>query len=424
MIQTATDQPASHSTIWSVYQPIEVYRDLLPAAEEPAYDPAARLQPLDAYLIHLVLGLLPGRPTLVDLAADATWGTTTVLGLTHPRVRKVLIPEPGTAHDYRFILERYRAESAPAPALEPLPALPGTPAWAAAWGRVGKGRDHVFLLPAHAEPDGPVTDRVRACLTADPDGLILILGLGPVGQCGAVQGLLGACGEESGRRFWLLRELGDCLLSSQVGLVARREHGSAAEVMQRLRQMYTTNFSFLNLVKKACLAAIQTADVDGAALKAHHTGWLVENREVVAKLEASVKEARDEAANLKQALAEVQQAQRDTQQRAQKELQQTRGEIARLREEAQRGWRMHGRACAEMASMRQALWEKDQLLASIRAGLTYRLAQRVHRTRQWLIPDDSRRFRLYRKVRRAAGIWRAEGLGRLVTRVARKCWPR
>ncbi len=422
--QMTTEQAIQNATIWSVYQPIEAYRDLLPAAEEPAHDPAARLQPLDAYLIHLMLSMMPHRPTLVDLAADATWGTTTVLGLTHPHVRKVHIPEPGAVRDYRFVLERYREEytSALTTALEPLPALPGTPEWAAVWGRLGKPRGHVVLLPADGTT-GPLVDCVRACLEADPDSLILVLGLGTVGQCGAVQSLLGACGDGSERRFWLLRELGDCLLSSQVGLIARRGQGAAEGVVRRLRQMYTTNFNFLNLVKKACLTAIQEADVDAAAVKAHHTGWLVENREVVAKLEASLKEAREEAAGLKRSLDEAHQARTDAERRAQHDLQYARGEVVALREASQRAWHMHGRACAEMTAMRQALWEKDQLLASIRAGLSYRLAQRVHRARQWLMPDGSRRFRCYRKVRRAVGIWRAEGLGRLIGRVARKCWP-
>ncbi len=424
MVQMTTDQAIQNATIGSVYQPIEAYRDLLPAAEEPAHDPAARLQPLDAYLIHLMLSMLPHRPTLVDLAADATWGTTTVLGLTHPHVRKVYIPEPGAVRDYRFILERYRAECEPAlpAALEPLPALPGTPEWAAVWGRLGKPRGHVILLPAEGTAC-PLVDCVRACLEADPDSLMVVLGLGTVGQCGAVQSLLGACGDGSDQRFWLLRELGDCLLSSQVGLVARRGQGVAEEVVRRLRQLYTTNFNFLTLVKKACLTAIQAADVDAAAVKAHHTGWLVENREVVAKLESSLKEAREEAAGLKRSLDEAQQARMDAERRAQHDLQYARSEIVALREASQRAWHMHGRACAEMTAMRQALWEKDQLLASIRASLSYRLGQRVHRARLWLVPDGSRRFRCYRKVRRAAGIWRAEGFGRLIRRLARKCWP-
>jgi hypothetical protein len=373
-----------------VYQPIEAYRDLLPAAEDPAHDPAARLQPLDAYLIHLMLNLLPHRPTLVDLAADATWGTTTVLGLTHPRVRTVRIPEPGGGRDYRFFLERYRTEYEPAPTATPelLTALSGT------------SRGQVFLLPADYQATDSLIDHLQECLQTDPDGLIVVLGLKSVGHCGALQALLQACGDGSERRFWLLRELGDCLLSSQVGLIARRGNGVAEGVVKRLQQLYTTNFNFLNLVKKACLAAIQAADVDAAALKAHHTGWLAENREVVARLELALKEAREEIAKWKYALEQAQQARLEAEHKAQHELERANYEIGALREESQRAWHMHGQACAEMTAMRQALWEKDQLLASLRASLSYRLGQRAHRMRQWLMPDGSRRFRWYAKLRR------------------------
>lgn len=417
MENTITARTAGTATIWSVYQPVEAYRELLPAVDEPAYDAAARLQPLDAYLIHLVVNLLPGRPTVVDLAAEATWGATTVLALTHPRVRAVRVPSAGAASRYRFALERYRAECDPPPAaaLEPLPALPGTPAWAA--DRPG----HVFLICAEEETAGRLVETVRACLEADAEGLVVVLGLGGVGQCPAVQGLLEACGTDSARRFWLLRELGDCLLASRVGLVARRDHALVEDVLQRVRQLYTGNFHFLNLVKKSCLAAIRAADVDAAALKAHHTGWLVENREVVAKLEQSLREARDEAAALKTALAETQQALKGTQDWVAQIQQSTRRELAARREEAQRAWQMHGTACAALNATRQALWERDQQLAAIRSGLGYRLLDRVRRV---VIPEGSRRFGLYRQLRRAGHVWRSEGFMRLVGRVARKCRPR
>lgn len=428
MGNTITARSNGPATIWSVYRPIEAYRDLLPAAEEPAHDPAARFQPLDAYLIHLLLNLLPARSTLVDLAADTTWGATTVLGLTHPRVRRVLLPESGAAHEYRLILEHYRAEYAPAPvaALETLSVLPGTPEWAAAWDRSEKSRGHVFLLATDHEANGPLLESVRHCLAVDPDSLVILLGLGQVGQCGAVQTLLGAYGAGSDGRFWLMRELGDCLLSSQVGLIARRANARAEDAVKRLQQMYRGNFTFLNLVKKACLAAIQAADVDATALKEHHTGWLVENREVVAKLERSLGEARDEVKTLQQALDDAQQARTAAQneiRNIQNEIEHARNEILILREETQSAWQMHGQACADLATMRQALWEKDQLLASIQASLVYRSAHRVRQVRQWLLPEGSWRFRCYRKMRHAAGIWRAEGLSGLTIRVARKCWP-
>jgi hypothetical protein len=418
METTITARSAASATIWSVYRPVEAYRELLPAVDEPAYDAAARLQPLDAYLIHLVLSLLPGRPAVVDLAADATWGTTTVLGLTHPRVRTVLVPKAGAASRYRFALERYRAECEPPPAaaLEPLPALPGTPGWFPA----ANGPGLVFLLPAEEETPGRLVETVQPCLEADAEGLVLILGLGGVGQCPAVQGLLEACGVDSSRRFWLLRELGDCLLASRVGLVARRDNALVEDVLTRVRQLYSGNFSFLNLVKKSCLAAMRAADVDAAALKAHHTGWLVENREVVAKLEQS---AREETAALKTTLAQTQQAHKETQDWVKQIQQSTRREIAALREEAQRAWQMHGAANAALNTTRQALWDRDQELAAIRSGLGYRLLGRVHRVRQVLIPEGSRRFWLYRKLRRAGHVWRSEGLVRLMGRVARKCWP-
>lgn len=382
MLTTIQGKPAQLPTIHGVYQPVEAYGE----RHAHGIDPEDLLPPLDAFLIHLMLNFLPARPTVVDLAADSTRGLTTVLGLTHPRVRKVLMGEDEGTDGYRSALEQFVAEYEPAldAVLEPLPIRTG----AREWQSIGSVRDkrsgHVFFLRAGDQAIEPLASTMRECLAVDPNGLVLILNLGQVGECEAVRTLLDVCGSDNGPRLWLLRELADGLRSSRLGLIASRENRMAEEVLKRLRRMYTSNFDFLHLVKKACLDAIKAADVDEAALKAHPTGWLVENREAVARLEHALNEVRSEVVFLKNDLSAAQY------------------EAANLRG----AWEQCGVACETMQALRWELCQRDQALAAIQGSLTYRLASRLARLRRWLAPEGSWRFRAYRKFRRVLALGR------------------
>src|SRR5580704_7574405 len=77
-------------TVYGVYRPVEQYLELLRELEPACAEAALTVQPLDGLLISLLLGFHPRRPVVVDLAAAASGGASTVLCATQPRVQTVM----------------------------------------------------------------------------------------------------------------------------------------------------------------------------------------------------------------------------------------------------------------------------------------------------------------------------------------------
>jgi hypothetical protein len=405
MITNLTQKRPYTATIHSVYQPIEKYRELLPVpdADESRPDRAKQLPPLDAFLIYLLLDLHPVQPTLVDLAAEATRGETTVLGLTHPRVRRVLAhwsgaAPCGTGHPIfpPFCCPEWQAP--PDATLEPLPPQAKTDEVCRVLGDPGKRSGTVFLTFTAPGNEGQLAARVQGFLDAVPKAWVLILGLGRLGECAALETLVASSGSASGRRLCLLRELGEVLSSSRLGLVARRDNLSADEALRRIQQLYTTNFSFLELVKNASLAAMRAADIDGPTLKAHPAGWLVENREKTAALERALNEMRHESSLVRERLA----ANLDKVTTLERALHESRQEAVLLH---------------------QALRDQERVVADFRSSLSFKLARRASAWWHRLTPAGTLRFRMAQKFLQAIRIWRADGWWSLLRRAARKCLP-
>src|SRR5437667_110525 len=91
---------------------------------------------------------------------------------------------------------------------------------------------------------GPDPQRVMGPL----DALVLVLGLGRVGECSAIEALLGLCSAGSGRRFRLVRELGEVLVASHLGVVARHERLDADDILLRVQALFAGNLSVLELL--------------------------------------------------------------------------------------------------------------------------------------------------------------------------------
>ena len=134
-----------------------------------------------------------------------------------------------------------------------------------------------FEVIARSESPAAVADQSRVVILADgrrgdparlaaelrlwmdglPDALVLVLGLGRAGQCPAIASLLRICAPASGRRFRLMRELGEVLAASRLGAVARHDHPFLGDVLLRIEQSYTSNNGILDLLRRvdqACWA--------------------------------------------------------------------------------------------------------------------------------------------------------------------------
>jgi hypothetical protein len=200
---------------------------------------------------------LPGRVVVVDLAAEATGGATTALALSHPRVRRVVAADARHRN-----LARYLSDCDPTPRAR-LIETHGEPGPANLTDTAGASA--LVLTTAHAGAEAAA--QARHWLGDVPEAVALVFGLGPTGDCAAVEALTAACVRGSGLRLTLARELAPALAGSQLGLVAARNHGAMAEALFRVRMLYTDHFKYLDLVRGACQAALEQAALEDASLR-------------------------------------------------------------------------------------------------------------------------------------------------------------
>ncbi|MGB2607449.1 MAG: hypothetical protein WBC80_00645, partial [Isosphaeraceae bacterium] len=78
-------------SILTVYGPIEEFWESSRPAGGLGSEPSEAICPLDAFLIHRLLELVPGRPLLIDAALARTGGASSLIGLAHPQVRRVWV---------------------------------------------------------------------------------------------------------------------------------------------------------------------------------------------------------------------------------------------------------------------------------------------------------------------------------------------
>jgi hypothetical protein len=118
-------------------------------------------------------------------------------------------------------------------------------------------RHTVFLVGA--DPHClPVTEE---CLSKHEQGIVMVTGLGKAGECPTLTALLSAFGPTSQWRIALVREMGEGLASSQLGLLYNRTNSAVEEMVFRLRGFYAGNFRFLEILKNACQMSLQMQEM-------------------------------------------------------------------------------------------------------------------------------------------------------------------
>lgn len=337
-------------SVLSVFGPIEKYQGDLQKRSPFHGNAVAALEPLDAYLAHLLITVHPGEPAIFDLAAEATAGASTLLGLLHPHqphVRAIGGPLPGDRRAYRGAVEEFQQRHG-----KDLSSLEWLP-----HGEHPHGETDVVVFVAANKLD--VDAEVERCLNHVPSAVIVVFGLGPVGDCAALDALLKRFPTGSPRRLTLLRESGEALSASRLGMVAQRDNDTAEAALRRLQQLFTSNYSFLGLLRSAAENAIRATGSD-TAVRESDGSFLEWNHE-----------------------------------------------INQLKRAAQ-----HAREHAEAA----------EELRVLKGRIGYRLSERFGRWRKQLAPDRNRRHRLLELLRRIGPVVRHEGVLGLSRRIIRRLW--
>jgi hypothetical protein len=337
-------------SVLSVFGPIEQYQGELQKRGPLPGNAVAALEPLDAYLAHLLLTVHPGEPAILDLAAEATTGASTLLGLLHPRqphVRAIGGPLPGDRRGYRSAVEEFVQRQGKA--LSSLEWLPHA--------EHRQGNTDIVVFVAANKPD--IDAEVQRCLNQVPSAIVLVFSLGPVGDCVALDDLLKRFPTGSPHRLTLLRESGEALSASRLGMVSERANETAEAALRRLKQFFTSNYSFLGLLRSASEKAIRASGSD-TAVRERDGAFLEWNHE-----------------------------------------------INQLKKAAQ-----HAREHAEAA----------EELRALKGRIGYRLSERFGRWRKQFAPNRTRRHRLLELLRRIGQVVRHDGVLGLSRRIVRRLW--
>jgi hypothetical protein len=334
-------------SVLSVFGPIEQYQSELQKRGPFPGSAVTALEPLDAYLAHLLLTVHPGEPAILDLAAEGTTGASTLLGLLHPRqphVRAIGGPLPGDRRAYRGAVEEFlQRRGKDLSSLEWLPHAEHP-----------HGEEEVVVFVVANKRD--IDAEVELCLNHVPSAVVVVFGLGPVGDCAALDALLKRFPTGSPRRLTLLRESGEALSASTLGMVAERDNDTAEALLRRLKQFFTSNYSLLGLLRSVAEKAIRASGSD-TAVRESDGSFLEWNHE-----------------------------------------------INQLKKAAQ-----HAREHAEAA----------EELRALKGRISYRLSERFGRWRKRLAPDRTRRHRLLELLRRIGQVVRHEGVLGLSRRIVR-----
>jgi hypothetical protein len=102
-----------------------------------------------------------------------------------------------------------------------------------------------------------------------PNAIVAVLGIGRIGDGGALELLLRFGRENPGYHLRALRELSPFLAESDLAVLHRANQSDAPEALQRIAQGFEGNFQFINLVQAVTAAALRGASEPGAE---RHTG--------------------------------------------------------------------------------------------------------------------------------------------------------
>jgi len=379
--------PTSHlPSVYAAYRRVETYLDRVATFEPSAGSGPSSLAPMDALLASLFIQFHCRRVAVVDLASEATRGSTTLLcaGLSNVRVVKIRRAIGSSSTDPWGPAFREFLDDDAAAGLAPVEPFAGEFDLPGALLPDDKARslpESLVLVQTHGVDREGVKIMLDEGLRLAPGAPVLVFGLDRVGRCEAVSEILGSC-ESSGDRLYLFRELAGVVGPSGLGLIAPRGDQQVELSLQRIEHFFASNFDFLRLVDGVCRAAMAVTQLDE----------VTQGRLRVANSPSGI--------DVERLVRLFQETSREKLQ-FQEELRQARAINYHHEEQRQRllAW----------AEQTHDYHHLQNQLASFQASLSHRAMAWVRRLRHVVAPEGSARFVGYRKSRTALRIWRNDG---------------
>lgn len=251
------ESPRLIPTITSCYQPIERYLRLLQQAADPAPQADVLLRPLDSFLLRQYVAYNSTKPTVIDLAAEATCGASSAMWHSYSDVTYTVTPsprwQPSTFKWRPLLLELQNELALVASGLQdPLP-LDLTEA--ADPLHYHSFSPLLYCLAQKDEAEPALSEVLDVLFRWHPQASVMFFPLGLMGQSRLLEDALSFCARQPSYRLTALRELSPFFASSQLGLIYPANQEEAGQILQRLRQLYEGNFEFISLVNHSTTLA-------------------------------------------------------------------------------------------------------------------------------------------------------------------------
>jgi hypothetical protein len=241
------------ATIFETYNSVQHYLRLAEATLGFPLEPSVQLTPIDTFILQQLVDYYPAKLALVDLAAEATQGMSTIFCSALSRVDKIVViastPTQGTV-DWQELVKNSMREAGQtsdklvflAPDSDEMNSEPDLGAL------IGPVSPPLFLLAAELESSDELEGRLDRLLTEHDKAILALTPLGEVGSCPVLASALTVCRNHPYYKLSLLKEISPFCADSQIGLIHRKDSRHVPEILNRIKQLYEGNFDFVGIL--------------------------------------------------------------------------------------------------------------------------------------------------------------------------------
>jgi len=238
------------ATLFSCHRAVELYRRRLADRPEAGSPASCHLMAIDSFLMRQLAVYYPAAPVVVDFAAEATHGETTVFWLAAPGIKRVVSPQGQAAgswqDSFRDALEHLDLEDT---AIHPAISISDPAGLEDIRRHLDPPSPVIFLLAQREEESPKLARRLDELVQVRPDALILVFPLGLIGRSQSIGEALEFCAQRKAYRLTVLRELGPFFASCQLGLIYPADNQDVPVVLERIRQLFDGNLSVVTLAR-------------------------------------------------------------------------------------------------------------------------------------------------------------------------------
>ncbi len=261
-----SDRSLTAATIFRSNQSLERYFEHLESFYGQPLSPDVIIKPIDAFLMQQMLTYYPIAQTIIDVAADATLGASTVLWAGHPKARHVIAAratgEKDAADGWRRLFPTIT---------DGLDLIAGSCTlsnadldeagdWKERMQAVSPWSSTIMISAALTQGSlDEMVSGIRRLASLHTDVIIFLFPLGLIGGGVSLEAALAFCRANPSYRLTALRELTPFFSASQLGIIYKNDNTNVSEVLRRVEQLYHGNFQFLPLVQSYLNEAMTAA---------------------------------------------------------------------------------------------------------------------------------------------------------------------